>query len=55
MTPLKRDVLILKVKCFLWHSNRMYKSAHTHLAEFLLVLRHLLQHLGQIPHCGLFK
>lgn len=25
----------------------------THLAELLLVLGHLLQHLGQIPHRGL--
>ena len=30
-------------------------SYDTHLAELLLVLRHLLQHLGQVSHCGLFK
>lgn len=32
-----------------------HRNTHTHLAELLLVLRHLLQHLGQIPHCGLLK
>lgn len=27
----------------------------THLTELLLVLRHLLQHLRQVPHCSLGK
>lgn len=42
---------------FLSFLYSMYNNTHiqNYLAELLLVLRHLLQHLGQIPHCGLWK
>lgn len=46
-------VNIVYTHTHMWENTHAHTRTRTYLAELLLVLRHLLQHLGQIPHCGL--